>query len=318
MASILNYILTPSTKDEIIPNKPLPLSKGGKHWIHITAENENQLNVLFQKHKIHPLTIEDILNPSSRIKLEKFPNYIFFIYKGFYFDKSQLVSRNFNFILTKNQIISITLDYRETIADLIDNWKANHSILAQGYEFIVHKILDTETDHTLAIVQKIEEKIEQLEDQIFNNSRRLDISYIYSLRGSLQSMKKGLIQNKEVLESVEAIQSSFFSDEADAFFRDVRDHSIKILELVDSNIESISSALEAHIAISSRKTNEIMKTLTIMTAIMLPMSLIAGIFGMNFKHIPTLDWEWGYFYSIVWMIGTGITMYWYFRFKRWF
>ncbi|MEK6879326.1 MAG: magnesium transporter CorA family protein, partial [Nanoarchaeota archaeon] len=282
MPGIFNYILSPTTKEEVVLDKPLPLAKQGKHWIHVTAENEDQLTLLLEKHKIHPLTIEDILNPNSRIKLEKFPNYIFFIFKGFQFEKNILIPKNFNFILTENQIISLTLDYRPSIGDLIEDWKVNHKLLSRGYEFIVHKILDIETDHTLLIAQKIEERIEHFEEQIFTNAKTLDIANVYSLRGNLQNMKKGINQNKEVLEDVEKIKSNFFSDEADAFFRDVRDHSIRILELVDSNIESISSALEAHIALSSRRTNEIMKILTIMTAIMLPMSLIAGIYGMNF------------------------------------
>ncbi|MCZ8155620.1 MAG: magnesium transporter CorA family protein [Leptospira sp.] len=318
MPGRFNYILTPSSKEEISPEIPLPLSKHGKHWIHITAENETQLTVLFEKHKIHPLTIEDILNPNSRIKLEKFPNYIFFIFKGYQFDKNILIPKNFNFILTENQIISITLDYRDSIGDLIEDWKANHKLLARGYEFIVHKILDIETDHTLLIAQKIEERIEHFEDQIFSNSKSLDIANVYGLRGYLQNMKKGINQNKEVLEDVEKIKSHFFSDEADAFFRDVRDHSIRLLELVDSNIESISSALEAHIALSSRKTNEIMKILTIMTAVMLPMSLVAGIFGMNFRYIPTLTWSTGFHFSLGIMISIGGFMLIYFKIKRWF
>ncbi|GBF51983.1 magnesium and cobalt transport protein [Leptospira ryugenii] len=318
MPGIFNYILTPNSKEEILPDIPLPLAKAGKHWIHVTAENEQQLNTLLEKHKIHPLTIEDILNQNSRVKLEKFPNYIFFIFRGYVLDKNNLFAKNFNFILTQNQIITLTLDYRESIGEMIEDWKTNHKLLARGYEFVVHKILDIETDHTLLIAQKIEERIEHFEEQIFSSSKSLDISYVYNLRGYLQNLKKGINQNKEVLEDVEKIKSSFFSDDADAFFRDVRDHSIRILELVDSNIESISSALEAHLAISTRKTNEIMKILTLMTAIMLPMSLIAGIFGMNFSNIPSLDWEYGYFLALGEMGLIGIVMYFYFRIKRWF
>ncbi|TGM66106.1 magnesium transporter [Leptospira meyeri] len=319
MPALFNYILTPSSKEEVLLDRPLPLShRHPKHWIHITAENEEKLMFLFQKHDIHQLTIEDILNPTSRIKLEIFPNYIFFVFRGFHFERNQLTQKNFNFILTPNQIISLTLDYRDSIGDIIDQWKVNNKILARGYEFVVHKILDIETDHTLAITQKIEERIEHFEDQIFGNTKSLDISNVYSLRASLLSIKKGMLQNKEVLEDLEKIKNSFFSDEADAFFRDVRDHSLRILELVDSNIESISSALEAHIAISTRKTNEIMKILTIMTAIMLPMSLVAGIYGMNFRHIPTLEWEYGFLAALGAMGFLGILMLLYFRIKRWY
>ncbi|MDF3819613.1 magnesium transporter CorA family protein [Leptospira sp. 96542] len=318
MPAICSYILTPTTKEEVVVNTPLPVSKHAKHWIHLTADNEENLSLLFSKHNIHPLTIEDILNPNSRIKLEIFPNYIFFIFKGFHYEKNLLTQKNFNFILTPNQIISLTLDYRNSIGDMIENWKSNQKILSRGYEFIVHKILDVETDHTLLIAQKIEERIEHFEEQIFTNTKTLDISNVYSLRASLLSIKKGMIQNKEVLEDLEKIKNSFFSDDADAFFRDVKDHSIRILEMVESNIESISSALEAHIAISTRKTNDIMKTLTIMTAIMLPMSLVAGIFGMNFTVMPWLSWEFGFHLSIAIMGLLGVMMMFYFKIKKWF
>lgn len=318
MPALYNQILSITSKDEIILDKPLPIPKVSKHWIHLTAENEEQLNFLFQKHDIHPLTIEDILNPNSRIKLEIFPNYIFFIFKGFQYEKNQLTSKNFNFILTPHQIISIALDYRDSIGNIIENWKTNHKILARGYEFIVHKILDIETDRTLNIAQRIEEKIEHFEEQIFTNSKTLDIANVYSLRAFLLNIKKGMIQNKEVLEDLEKIKNSFFSDDADAFFRDVRDHCIRILELVESNIESISSALEAHVAISTRRTNEIMKILTIMTAVMLPMSLVAGIFGMNFKILPLLEWEFGFQTSLLMMGLPGLLMILYFKLKRWY
>lgn len=318
MPARFNYILSPNHKEEVELDTPLPIPKHFKQWIHITAENEEQLAFLLQKHKVHPLTIEDILNPNSRIKLEIFPNYIFFIFRGFQYDRGNLTSKNFNFIITPSQTISLTLDYRESIGAIVEDWKTNCKILSKGYEFIIHKILDIETDHTLAITQKIEERIEHFEDHIFSSHRHLDISSVYGQRASLMSIKKGILQNKEVLEDLEKIKNSYFSDEADAFYRDVRDHSIRILEIVDSNIESISSALEAHIAISTRKTNEIIKTLTIMTAILLPMSLVAGIFGMNFKHIPSLDWEWGFFVSLASMCCLGILMVIYFRIKRWY
>jgi len=317
MPSPINVILGTNGKWQVLPDKPLPRNKTGKQWIHVSAENEDQLKLLFLKHNIHPLTIEDILNPNSRIKLEVFPSYVFFIFRGFHFDKIRLTPRNFNFILTENQIITVTIDFRNTIYDMIEDWKSNQTLLSQGYEFIIHKILDVETDHTLGIALRIEERIEHFEEQIFLNSSSLDISTVYVLRGSLQHIKKGIHQNKEMLDQLDRVKREFFGKEADAFFRDVEDHFLKILDLVDNNIESISSALEAHLALSSRRTNEIMKILTIMTAVMLPMSLVTGIYGMNFEYIPILNWKYGYHITLGVMTAIGVGMIAYFRLKRW-
>jgi magnesium transporter len=318
MMTQISSITTTSLKHSLNNSSPLHHRKKGIEWVHITTDSEKQLLLLFQKHKIHSLTIEDILNHASRVKLEIFPNYIFFIFKGFHFDGIRLTPRNFNFILTEHQIISITVDSRNTISDMIQNAKSSQELLQKGYEFIIHKIIDVETDHTLGIVQKIEEIIDQMEDDIFSNFNNLEINRAYSHRGCLQSIKKGINQNKEVLDTLEKIKEKYFGDEVDAFFRDVKDHSLKIIELVDSNIEAISSVLEAYLSMSTRKTNEIMKILTIMTAIMLPMSLVAGIFGMNFKQIPTLDWEIGFYLTLGIMTLLGLVMIVYFRIKKWF
>lgn len=117
---------------------------------------------------------------------------------------------------------------------------------------------------------------------------------------------------------METRKTDFITMESDAFFRDVRDHSIRILEIADSVKEMIASALEVHLTISTRKSNNIMKILTIMTAIMLPMSLIAGLYGMNFKHMPLIEADTGFYITIGAMLTTGTLMALYFKLKNWF
>ncbi|HMV45949.1 MAG TPA: magnesium transporter CorA family protein, partial [Leptospiraceae bacterium] len=182
----------------------------------------------------------------------------------------------------------------------------------------IHKIIDVETDHIIPIVYRIEDQAEELESQVFAANTELDINSIFMMRGNLQQIKKVINLHIEILKELETRNTDFISVESDAFFRDVRDHSIRILEIAETVKEMISSALEVHLTISTRKSNNIMKILTIMTAIMLPMSLIAGLYGMNFKYMPFLEMEIGFYMTLIIMFLTGTMMALYFKLKNWF
>ncbi len=304
---------TPIDADKI----PIPIYKQ-KTWVHITPKNETELSKILANYGIHPLTIEDIMNPQSRIKKEQFPNYTYIIFRGLHFENNQIAAKNFNFIITRTTVITVALDHRNTINDIIQDWNKNKELMEKGLEFIIHRIIDVETDHILPIVFRIEDQAEELESQVFNNDRRLDISMIFLMRGNLQLIKKVINQHIEILKEVETSKTDFITVESDAFFRDVRDHSLRILDITETVKEMISSALEVHLTISSRKSNEIITILTMMTAVLLPMSLITGLYGMNFRYIPLLEDQDGFFISLGLMTFVGLLMYVFFRIKKWF
>ncbi len=314
-----NFILTTRSAREIqedeIPLKPLRSTD--KAWLHLTPRSEAELTVMLDKYDIHPLTIEDIFSPTNRLKLERFPNYTYFSFRGFHLHQGHLIIKTFNFILRKKLLITVTIEKRNTIFDMIENWDQYRFLLRQGPEFILHKILDVETDRTLAIVHKLDEIVDEYEMRLLEFDLHVNISRVFEIRSSLQHIRKVIIIHKEVLDELQLRYPQFFRGESAAFFRDVRDHSFKIVDTVDSIIQSISSALEAYLAISSRKTNDIMRILTILTALMLPMTLITGIYGMNFEYMPFLSHNFGFWGTLIFMgcIGIGMTLY--FKFKRW-
>jgi magnesium transporter len=312
-----NWILNSKEKKEV-KNVDVPIQiPKSRTWIHLTPRNEEELSLLLSKFMIHPLTIEDIMNFHSRVKYEEFKNYTFLVFRGLHLEDNHIVAKNFNFIVTKNTLITIVLDHRNTIRDIILDWTKNKLLLEKGLEFIIHRIIDVETDHIMPIVYRIEDQAEELESQVYSSEKELDIHSIFMMRSNLQQIKKVIHLHIEILQELETSETDFITVESDAFFRDVRDHSIRILEIAETVKEMISSALEVHLTISSRKSNNIMKLLTIMTAIMLPMSLIAGLYGMNFKYMPLLDLEQGFYFTLLGMFTTGLVMFFYFKFKDW-
>ncbi len=292
------------------------LSLTGNVWLHITSRSETELKNYLAGLPVHHLTIEDALNPNTRIKKERFDEYLFLVFRGFHLEKLFLKSKNFACIIMGRLLITVTQDQRNTILDLIQNCAHAQSLLDRGPEFIVHRIMDVETDHTLHLIHEIEDVVDGYEEEIYRQNLDVGFTDLFILKGVLQHIKRVFRAHQEVIETL--LRHESFGADSHAFFRDVNDHSVRIIDGVDAIIESISNVLEAYNTLSTRNTNQIIKTLTILSAIILPISLVAGIFGMNFPNLPLADLRPGFWLSITIMAMMAGGMIYYFRRKRWF
>jgi magnesium transporter len=295
----------------------VPLFGKKSAWVHLYPRNERDLIELLTKYDIHPLTVEDIFNSSNRIKREKFPHYTYLCFRGVHLAGSYITTKDFNFIITKKTIITISESERSTIDRLLADKVLCRDLLRKGPEFILHRILDVETDHTLHIVHDIDLAFERTEGALMTHSANLDISMVFELKSSLALIKKLILTHKEIFDEMQQYDIRHFSPDSEAFFRDVRDHAIKIIDTIDGIVQAIASAIEAYNTISTKRTNDIIRILTIMTAIMLPLTLVTGYFGMNFKHLPLTEDHNGYLKTIVGMASLAVVMMVFFLKKRW-
>ncbi len=295
----------------------IPLFGTKAAWVHLYPRNEQDLIRLLHRYEIHPLTVEDIFNSSNRIKREKFPHYTYLCFRGVHLTGSYITTKDFNFIITRNTIITISESERSTIDRLLADEGLCRDLLRRGPEFILHRILDIETDHTLHIVHDIDLAFERCEGQLMSHSANLDIAMVFELKSSLALIKKLILTHKEIFDEMQQYDIKNFSRDSQAFFRDVRDHAIKIIDTIDGIVQAISSAIEAYNTISTKRTNDIIRILTIMTAIMLPLTLVTGYFGMNFKHLPMTDDHYGYLKTIIGMGVLAVAMVVFFLRKRW-
>lgn len=309
-------LLTADTRLECVEPQELPeLATYEPSWLHITSNNEYKLESALAQFRIHPLTIEDIMNPTTRIKRERFEHYTFFIFRAFRLEGHTLQALNFYFIWFNRLLITITVDDRNTIDDIWLDPDQARAMLSRGPEYILHRILDTETDRVMAIIHQIEDRVDFFEDLVYMQDLETPITDIFTYKGILQHIKRAILAHREVFDNVMRIEH--FDPDSLAFFRDVNDHSIRIIEGVDSIVESISSTIEAYMALSTRHTNEVVKILTTLTAIMLPVSLVAGIYGMNFSEIPGAHSPYGFGVAVLGMAGLGFALWWLFRRLKW-
>lgn len=295
----------------------IPLFANKPVWVHLYPRNERDLIKLLHRYDIHPLTVEDIFNSSNRIKREKFAHYTYLCFRGVHLSGSYITTKDFNFIITKKTLITISESERSTIDRLLADESLCRELLRKGPEFILHRILDIETDHTLHIVHDIDLAFEKAESALLTHNAAADIAMVFELKSSLALIKKLILTHKEIFDEMHQHDIRHFSKDSAAFFRDVRDHAIKIIDTIDGIVQAISSAIEAYNTISTRRTNDIIRILTIMTAIMLPLTLVTGYFGMNFKHLPLTEDHYGYLKTIVGMGILAVVMVIFFLRKKW-
>ena len=309
-------INTDTSEHQMIPVGVPP--EDADTWIHLVSKSQVDLSVLLENFEIHPLTVEDLVTTNARIKMERFPNYTFLSFRGLHLESRQIVSKNIHFIIRGRTLITVSDDPRNTIRDLARTGaESAGSAVSRGVEFVVHRILDVETDHTLGIVHRIDAIADDYERALLAYDRDVNIGSVYDLRNALQTIKKVALMHKEVLDQMTEQNRHFFREESAAFFRDIRDHAMKAIDVVDSVIQSINGALEAYITLSTRRTNEIIRVLTVMTAIMLPLTVITGVYGMNFQRMPLLHSPHGFYISIGCMAAIAGAMLLFFRWRRW-
>ncbi|MCS6971861.1 MAG: magnesium transporter CorA family protein [Leptospiraceae bacterium] len=295
----------------------IPLFGNKPAWVHLYPRSEQELISLLHRYHIHPLTVEDIFNTSNRIKREKFPHYTYYCFRGVHLAKSYITTMDFNFIVTRKTLITVTESQRLTIDRLLADEALCRELLRKGPEFILHRILDIETDHTLRIVHEIDLAFERCESALLSYREDVDIAMVFELKSSLATIKKLILTHKEIFDEMQQYDIAHFSPESAAFFRDVRDHAIKIIDTIDGITQAIASAIEAYHTISTKRTNDIIRILTIMTAIMLPLTLITGYFGMNFEHLPLTKDYYGYLKTIIGMaVLAGAMLLWFIK-KKW-
>ena len=281
---------------------------------------------------IHPLAIEDVWADVGIPKVEDFGEYVQIVLHGVresdHESKSVplelseldiLIGHTFLVTHTNDEVLCAVTPVQEEM-------KRNARLLKKGPAWVAHAVMDRMVDAYLPLVDRFDTQIESIENQILEASAdkrtamRLDreiIPRILRVKRSLQLLRRTTIYQREILLRLARAEFDEIPRELVPFYRDVYDHFARVTELVDSYRELVTNLLEAHLSLQSNRMNEVMKRLTIISTIMLPLSLIAGIYGMNFKHMPELEWMFGYPYALGLMIcvATGILAW--FRAKKW-
>ena len=290
-------------------------------WINVAGIHDIEaLRTLAECYHIHPLVMEDILNTHERPKFEEFEDYLFIVVKMLDYDAAtkEVVAEQVSLIVGPNVVIS----FEEAPRDAFDAVRARirnekGRIRSSGADYLAYCLLDTVVDNYFSVLEGMAAEIEEVEDQLLADPSRDMLQRVHGLKRELIFLRKSVWPLREVLAVLERADSSLIRESTVIYLRDVYDHTIQIVDTIESLRDIVSGMHDTYLSSVSNRLNEVMKVLTIWATIFIPLTFLAGVYGMNFKYFPELGWKWGYagFWAIIVTVSGFMLLH--FRKKKW-
>lgn len=314
------YEIARVKKDKVFIEKAKSLDKlkpSDCVWIHINAKQEKELEEIRKKFDFHKLAIEDAVGRQQRPKIEIFDDYLLIIVKDLEF-KERIVVNQLAIFLGKDYLVTVSNKKLDEIEKVRESLGKNNNGKALTADKIAYRILDRIVDSYFPILDGIEDVIEAVEKKIVRKPNDKSISEnIFKSKRMLLNVRKATWPTRDVFSALSKGDLPLISSKNRVYFRDVYDHTVLVIDLVETYRELVSGILETHLSSISNSMNEVMKVLTVIATIFIPLTFITGLYGMNFKVMPELFWEYGYLFSLILMLIVGLGMVWYFRKKKW-
>ena len=321
---LMNYDEVGFREKEIRNLSELPTQslRKGVTWINVTGLHDSALiHGIGDLFGIHPLTLEDIVNTRQRPKTEEFKNYLYLVLRMLSFDPEwgRVQSEQVSFILGKGFLISfqerdgdIFISVRERIR------KAGGRIRSYGADYLLYALTDAVVDQYFLILEDIGERLNAVEDDLLQQLTPSLLETIHHLKQESLHLNRQVWPLRQVLVQLTREKMRFIEESTGIFFRDIYDHTIQVIEGVEIERDLLSGILDLYVSMNSNRLNEVMKVLTLIATIFIPLTFIVGVYGMNFKYLPELEWPWGYPAVMIFMAGIAAGMLVYFKKKRWF
>lgn len=290
--------------DEFIYDK----QEGKVQWLNIIGlQDTNLIQKLCEALEVHPLVIEDILNTGQAVKFGDYDDYLFVNTKSIIFNKEdELDTEQISFLLFKNLLISFQESESTIFKPLIKQLAEGTYIRKNDADDLLYGLLDNIVDHYFIILEELGDEIDTVEDELLFNPTREVLHKIYILKRDLIFIRNTLWSMRNLLSTLSKNEFDLIDEKATRYFRDVYDNAIQIIDIMETYRDICSGMLDTYLSSIANKTNDVMKILTIYSTIFIPLSFLAGVFGMNFEYMPELNWK--YSYPVFWLVSIIITI----------
>lgn len=295
-------------------------------WVDMSGQEKEHEHVLADIFGFHPLLVEDALRDAPHPKIEEYGDYVYWIVRGLSphaEEPTNLEMIELDLFLGKNYLVTHHVGDLRSVLHTREEIERQPRLLKRGAPMLAHMLLDKVVDLYLPLMQKFDEQIDALEQAIMEAPEPRQLQTIFSLKNSLQRIRRLGIHQRDVLEHLSSGECPLIPEKAIPFYRDVTDHFVRVTDRADSYRELVSSALTAYQSQQSARLNQVMKVLTMMSTIMLPLTFIAGVYGMNFDpdsspwNMPELRWFYGYPAALLLMAVTTLALIWFFKRRGW-
>ncbi|VGO16780.1 Cobalt/magnesium transport protein CorA [Pontiella desulfatans] len=291
-------------------------------WINVTGLNDTEAVARIGKgFGIHPLVLEDILHTTQRPKLEDLGDYLFLVVRMLFVEPGarEIHSEQISFILTKHCLITFQERAGDVFDEIRDRLRQSHGrIRKMGPDYLLYALMDAIVDNYFVILEKTGEQIEGIEQALMENPNSLLLNELYAQKRELLYIRKAIWPLREAIGGLERGESNLLSAKISAYLRDLYDHTIQVIDTVETFRDMLSGVQDLYLSSMGHKTNQVMQVLTIIATIFIPLTFVAGIYGMNFEHMPELGWK--YSYPVFWvvMVTLSLGMLYGFRRMKWF
>jgi magnesium transporter len=292
------------------------------YWIDLGDESEEGAKFLRDVIRAHPLVIEDVWADRQLPKVEDFDAYLYILVHGTRrgSNATGIEMLELDILLGSHWVVTHQKESR-SVAAVTEELRRSPRLLAKGSAWVVHALLDHLVDHYLPLLDEMDDELDKLEVDVLTkagtpNDRGL-MKRMLSLKRAIQRLRRVSIHQRDILLRLSRREFDEIPADATPFYRDVYDHFARVTELSDSHRDMAAAVMEAYLSVQSNRMNEVMKRLTLISTVMLPLTFIAGVYGMNFQVMPELGWKWGYAFALGLMAAVAIGVLAWFRTKRW-
>jgi magnesium transporter len=288
-------------------------------WLDVENPSENEIDLLAKIFRFHSLTIEECLFPSNSPKVNQYENYLFIVLQAVgAIKEDEVETSELNIFLGRNFLVTV---HREKIRSIDTNYqrcKQNGNLKEKGADFLLYLITDVLLENYFPLIEEIERHSDKLEDEMLAYPTQEKLKEFFNLKRKILLLQRVVTPQRETIKALSRLNTPFIKEETKIYFRDVYEQYLRISEAVASHRDMLTNTLDIYASMISNRLNEIMKVLTAIATIAMPLTLIASLYGMNFRYMPELNWKYGYFFTLGLMavIGTGLFVF--FKKKGWF
>lgn len=287
-------------------------------WLDMSDPTEDDATLLLEEFSFHPLAVEDALRSRERSKVDAYDSYYFLVFYAAYYDDGHegIKLQALSLFIGSNYLVTVHQGSIRQVQETLSRWQSPQSPLRNKVGALVHALLDTVVDDYFPVMDRVADRIEAVEDGIFEAFDHVSIEAIFRLRKDLLRFRHAITPGRDVINVLLRSNLPIFKPRDLVYLQDVYDHIMRVTDNVDTYRDMLSTALDSYLSVQSNNLNQTVKVLTLASIILMTNALVAGIYGMNFQVMPELSWNYGYPLALGLMVVISIVLFVYFRYKK--
>ena len=320
--SVLAYNREGATerRDVTVDDALVLTAPGGVTWINVDGLGDTQTLTRFgERFGLHPLALEDVLNVGQRPKVERYDKHLFVVMHTMRIAEGEVVEEQVSLFFGAGWLITVQErpdgDCFGAVREAIRQGRGR--VRDAGADYLAYLLIDSVVDAYFPVIEQFGERIQHLESAAIDDPSAIVLVQLQRMRHQLLTLRRAVWPMREEVTVLQRDESQLVTAETRLFLRDVYDHAVQALEIVESLRETAVSVMEVYLSVQNQRLNEVMKVLTVIATIFIPLTTIASIYGMNFKHMPELEWRYGYAWALGLMCASALGMLGYFKRRGW-